>query len=88
MKQEPFGYFKAEPFGWTDCAPTDEGAIALYEHPAQQPDDARDALRNLVTAVEAELSDDWACNSYHPLLRPALKAAQAAMATPDEMGGV
>lgn len=28
---EPFGYFKAEPFGWTDCAETDEGAVALYE---------------------------------------------------------
>ena len=34
--QEPFGYFKAEPFGWTDCAETDEGAIALYERPAQR----------------------------------------------------
>lgn len=31
--QEPFGYFRAEPFGWTDCAETDEGAVALYEHP-------------------------------------------------------
>jgi hypothetical protein len=31
---EPFGYFRAEPFGWTDCAKTDEGAIALYERPA------------------------------------------------------
>lgn len=30
---EPFGYFKAEPFGWTDCAETDEGAIALYAAP-------------------------------------------------------
>lgn len=30
---EPFGYFKAEPFGWTDCAETDEGAVALYQHP-------------------------------------------------------
>ena len=29
---EPFGYFRAEPFGWTDCAEDDEGAIALYEH--------------------------------------------------------
>lgn len=29
----PFGYFKAEPFGWTDCAETDEGAVALYERP-------------------------------------------------------
>ena len=27
---EPFGYFKHEPFGWTDCAETDDGAIALY----------------------------------------------------------
>jgi hypothetical protein len=36
-KQEPFGYFKAEPFGWTDCAETDEGAMALYEYPAAQP---------------------------------------------------
>ena len=33
QEQEPFGYFKAEPFGWTDCAETDEGAIALYERP-------------------------------------------------------
>ena len=32
-KQEPFGYFKVEPFGWTDCAETDEGAIALYTAP-------------------------------------------------------
>ena len=28
---EPFGYFKAEPFGWTDCAETDDGAVPLYE---------------------------------------------------------
>lgn len=31
--QQPFGYFRPEPFGWTDCAATDEGAIALYERP-------------------------------------------------------
>ena len=30
---EPFGYFKAEPFGWTDSGPDDEGAVALYEKP-------------------------------------------------------
>lgn len=35
--KEPFGYFRAEPFGWTDCAPNDEGAKALYEHPAGVP---------------------------------------------------
>lgn len=40
---EPFGYFRAEPFGWTDCAPTDEGAKALYEAPpAQQPAPVQD----------------------------------------------
>ena len=33
-EQEPFGYFRPEPFGWTDCAETDEGAVPLYEHPA------------------------------------------------------
>lgn len=31
--QQPFGYFRPDPFGWTDCAATDEGAIALYERP-------------------------------------------------------
>jgi len=45
---EPFGYFKPEPFGWTDCAETDDGAIALYELPPAPsvPDNvARDAAR-------------------------------------------
>ena len=28
---EPFGYFKVEPFGWIDCAETDEGAHPLYD---------------------------------------------------------
>ncbi len=32
---EPFGYFRAEPFGWADCAETDDGAIALYERPQE-----------------------------------------------------
>ena len=32
---EPFGYFRPEPFGWTDCAKDDEGAIALYERPQE-----------------------------------------------------
>ena len=35
-QQEPYGYFKAEPFGWTDCAETDVGAIALYTTPPQR----------------------------------------------------
>ena len=32
-QQEPFGYFRADAFGWTDCAETDENAKALYEYP-------------------------------------------------------
>jgi len=32
---EPFGYFKAQPFGWTDCAEDDDGAVALYERPQE-----------------------------------------------------
>jgi hypothetical protein len=34
--EEPFGYFRPEPFGWTDCAETDEGAVALYEQPPKR----------------------------------------------------
>lgn len=28
---EPFGFFKAEPFGWTDCEEMDEGARPLFD---------------------------------------------------------
>lgn len=51
--QEPFGYFKAEPFGWRDCAETDEGAVALYEAPQPQAD-ARDAQQTLTRPVAAQ----------------------------------
>ena len=41
-QQEPFGYFRAEPFGWTDCAESDEDAVPLYAAPvAQQADRQR-----------------------------------------------
>lgn len=33
QQSEPFGYFKAQPFCWTDCEEDDEGAKALYERP-------------------------------------------------------
>ena len=65
---EPFGYFKAEPFGWTDCAETDDGAIALFAPPAPTPaeapaDVARDAelLRKLKHSIgQAKISgNDW-----------------------------
>jgi len=38
---EPFGYFRATPFGWEDCSNEDEGAKALYEI---TPDQALEAL--------------------------------------------
>ncbi len=47
---EPFGYFKAEPFGWTDCEESDEGAIALYDRPQAAPV-ARDVLMTLAEEV-------------------------------------
>jgi len=28
---EPFGYFRALPFGWEGCSKDDDGAVALYE---------------------------------------------------------
>lgn len=35
VTDKPFGYFRPEPFGWTDCAENEEGATALYEAPVQ-----------------------------------------------------
>lgn len=49
---EPFGYFRAEPFGWTDCAETDEGAIALYEHPPASLEQAQQAASRLEIAAD------------------------------------
>lgn len=31
MNIEPFGYFRVEPFGWTDCDKDDEGAMPLFD---------------------------------------------------------
>ena len=55
---EPFGYFKAEPFGWTDCAETDDGAIALFDAPpAPTPAEApADVARDVRLQVEAEFA--------------------------------
>lgn len=50
---EPFGYFKSEPFGWTDCAETDDGAIALFAAPPAPsvPDGWRQFLTDVITAA-------------------------------------
>ena len=52
---EPFGYFCAYAFGWTDCAATDEGAIALYEHPAADlTDELVSELRTIANLATGE----------------------------------
>lgn len=48
----PFGYFRSDSMGWTDCADTDEGAQALYDQATvdllvKQRDEFRDALNAL-----------------------------------------
>lgn len=50
---EPFGYFKADPLGWTDCEIADAGAVALYDKSAidaliSQRDALLTALRGFV----------------------------------------
>lgn len=72
VEQEPFGYFKAEPFGWTDCGPDDEGAVALYERPQAQAD-ARDAGRwRMASLIHSEMMK-------HPDIRAEPEAASAYM---------
>lgn len=53
---DPFGFFKAEPFCWTDCAETDEGAQPLFDQAAidaisKQRDELLAALERLSFAA-------------------------------------
>lgn len=51
-QKEPFGYFRAEPFGWTDCAETDEGAVALYDQETvNTPQERHDELLSAAKVV-------------------------------------
>jgi len=50
-KPEPFGYFKAEPFGWTDCDKDDEGAVAMYEAPPTRKPLSEIEINNIVEEV-------------------------------------
>ena len=60
-KPEPFGYFRAEPFGWTDCAETDEGSMALYDQAAVDSlERERDELALIIatdTGTESAVAD-------------------------------
>jgi hypothetical protein len=44
--------------------------------------DQTQLLRDLIKAVDAEMSEGWGCNSYHPSLSTALEAARAALSAP------
>ena len=55
-KIEPYGYFRAEPFGWTDCKEGDDGAVALYEeHHIVELTEMVSVLESKCEAMQAEL---------------------------------
>lgn len=88
---EPFGYFRAEPFGWTDCAETDDGAVALYERP--NADGQREQVAKLLGTrkvlwdllgeclpllkVDAEFSTDYEGKEAIELLIEQIEAARS-----------
>jgi hypothetical protein len=43
----------------------------------------RQAAQQALEALEAETSESWECNSYHPKIQPAITALRAALAEPD-----
>ena len=72
-QKEPFGYFRAEPFGWTDCAETDEGAVALYDQETvnalqERCDELlkqRDELLAALEAVQAVANESSGIAGWH-----------------------
>jgi len=78
---EPFGYFRAEPFGWTDCSETDEGAVPLYDQAVvddlRESDAVRDRLAALLSDTAIALKGEEAelqRHSWHDLPVVALAA--------------
>lgn len=61
-KPELFGYFKAEPFGWTDCAETDDGAVPLYD---QATVDALVKQRDELLATCEKAREEMACANFN-----------------------
>ena len=76
---EPFGYFKTEPFGWSDCTETDEGAQPLYDQAAI--DELKKQRDELLAALEglAAKADDLC--GWDRQFDEVLDAADAAIAS-------
>lgn len=74
VEQEPFGYFKAEPFGWVDCAETDEGAKALYEAPPKRQPLTEEQV---TAAIDRWFSKEFEYNSsMETRMRAAIEASR------------
>lgn len=86
---DPFGFFKAEPFGWTDCAETDEGAQPLFDQAAidaisKQRDELLAALYIAIPFVEDHEGD----TGYKPgVVAKAVKTISAAIASVKDQCG-
>ena len=65
MNIEPFGYFRALPFGWDSCGENDEGAMPLYEQKTvdgllAEINTLNEKLENAEEALAMELAgEDW-----------------------------
>ena len=84
-QDEPFGYFRAEPFGWTDCAKDDEGAIALYERP-QEVGLTDEEIEAIAQKHMSTVGDHW-CNEEAIRERHAEDFARAIIAALRAKGG-
>ena len=80
-QKEPFGYFRAEPFGWTDCAETDEGAVALYDQGTvnellKQRDVLRTALEEAIGYLEPRVKGGKVGAALLPRLKAVIAKAE------------
>ena len=73
---EPFGFFKATPFGWEDCAETDEGSVALYESSDLEAA-RREGEDRVIDKLLAAQANENAARSMCEDLRRQLAEAQA-----------
>lgn len=87
---EPFGYFRQEPFGWTDCADTDEGAKPLYDQETvdelvmqrEELLEALDVVSEAITRAHAgcaNVASGAHCNEARQLARASLRNLDTAL---------